>query len=112
MHQLANRVVYINVRSLRPTDNTTQLSDPQSEDNAFQKEHLNFTSYSEMKASTILTTLALAAVAPLASARNCKTGLDYCGHTLLSIGKSINFIIIQVSMSFTPQENTICKSQK
>jgi hypothetical protein len=41
-----------------------------------------------MKLSAILAALAFAAAAPIASARNCKAGLNYCGHSLLSIGKS------------------------
>ncbi|KAJ4401335.1 hypothetical protein N0V91_007999 [Didymella pomorum] len=39
-----------------------------------------------MKLTTILAALTLAATTPLVSARNCKTGLDYCGRGLLNIG--------------------------
>ena len=62
-----------------------------------------------MKTATILTALALAAAAPLASARNCKTGLRYCGNTLLRIGKSMQLI---GSHTFRCTENTICESRK
>ncbi|KAF2688201.1 hypothetical protein K458DRAFT_332874 [Lentithecium fluviatile CBS 122367] len=39
-----------------------------------------------MKPSTIFTAIALVATSELVSARNCKTGLNYCGRLLLSIG--------------------------
>lgn len=34
--------------------------------------------------------LAIALLAEVVVARNCKGGLDYCGHTLLAIGTVIN----------------------
>lgn len=37
---------------------------------------------------SIILPLALAAIAPLAEARNCKEGLNYCGSTLKNIGKT------------------------
>jgi hypothetical protein len=39
-----------------------------------------------MKLTAVLAALTLVATVPLVSARNCKTGLDYCGPGLLNIG--------------------------
>lgn len=39
-----------------------------------------------MKLTAILAISTFAATAPLVSASNCKTGLDYCGRLLLTIG--------------------------